>query len=220
MTTATPQDILNFWYGDDVTGGSWQEKAATWFSSNDELDAEIQHRFGDAFAAAADDELRTWTDSAESLAALIILLDQFSRNIHRNSPQAFANDGKALALSQEGVLRGYDQALLPIQRLFLYMPMMHAEDLQVQLNGLALFRALADEPSDAQSFLEGSVNSAVEHMEIIERFGRFPHRNVILGRQSTPEEVAYMAAGGATFGQAAPTDPSTLEESANPELYD
>ena len=121
---------MTFWYGDDVAGGSWQTQAGIWFSGSDELDAEISRRFGVAFAAAADGELASWAETPHGMAALIILLDQFSRNIHRGSPIAFANDGKALAFSQDAVRRGYEQTLLPIERLFVYMPMMHAEDIQ------------------------------------------------------------------------------------------
>jgi len=198
------QEILSFWFGDDPGGGSWRARVASWFSSNDDLDREIQNRFGDLVRKAATGELQSWTESAHGRLALIILLDQFSRNIYRGTAAAFGNDERALTLTLAGIESGSDGELHPIERLFLCMPMMHSEDLAVQSEGLIVFRALAEEPGDAQEMLGKSLDSAVQHYQLIERFGRFPHRNAILGRQSTPAEEAFLADGGPTFGQSAP----------------
>jgi len=206
-TTTTPQEVLSFWFGDDVLGGSWQDRSGTWFSGGPEVDAEISQRFGDAYGAAAAGELQPWADRAYGRLALIILLDQFSRNIHRGQAEAFEYDPVALKLALDGVQEGHDRQLLPIERLFAYMPMMHAEDVDIQRQALTLFTALSDEAGDETPFLVGAVKSAQEHYDIIEKFGRFPHRNAVLGRTPTPEEEAFLAAGGANFGQA-PADDS------------
>ena len=207
MTTTTPQEVLSFWFGDDVLGGSWQDRAGIWFSGGPEVDAEISQRFGDAYAAAAAGELQSWADRAYGRLALIILLDQFSRNIHRGQAEAFEYDPVALKLALDGVQEGHDRQLLPIERVFAYMPMMHAEDVDIQRQALTLFTALSDEAGDEIPFLVETVKSAQEHCDIIEQFGRFPHRNAVLGRTPTPEEEAFLAAGGANFGQA-PADDS------------
>ena len=195
-------DVLRFWFGDDVIGGSWQSRMDIWFSGGPELDEEIRRQFGDLYSTAVDDELSPWADHAYGRLALIILLDQFSRNIHRGQADAFKYDAVALKLALDGVQEGHDRQLLPIERLFAYMPLMHAEDIDIQRHGLTLFNALSDEAGDEVPFLLKTVESAQEHQDIIEQFGRFPHRNAILGRTPTPAEEAFLAEGGANFGQA------------------
>ncbi len=152
--------------------------------------------------AAGAGKLSLWADRAYGRLALIILLDQFSRNIHRGQAEAFENDSLALKLTLDGIQEGHDRQLLPIERTFAYMPLMHSEEIDIQREGVALFTTLADEARDDYPFLDKSADSAQEHYDIIERFGRFPHRNVVLGRNSTPDEKAFLAEGGATFGQA------------------
>lgn len=217
MTTTNQSDILTFWFGPDVAAGSWQEKADLWFAGGPQVDAEIRQRFGAAAASAATGALDQWTQSPRGRLALIILLDQFSRNIHRGTAAAFANDPQALALALAGIEQGDDRALAPIERLFLYMPLMHAEDLVMQRRCLALLRTMAgeldatgEEGKALTGMLTGSLKAAEQHLDLIERFGRFPHRNAILGREATPAEAAYLAEGGATFGQtpAAPEEES------------
>jgi uncharacterized protein (DUF924 family) len=207
MTATTPTAVLSFWFGNDVIGGSWQDRAGIWFSGSPELDEEINRLFGETYTATTSGELQSWADRAYGRLALIILLDQFSRNIHRGQAEAFEYDPLALKLSLDGVQEGHDRQLLPIERLFAYMPMMHAEDVDIQRQALTLFTALADEAGDESPFLHGTVNSAQEHCDIIEQFGRFPHRNAVLGRTPTSEEEAFLAEGGANFGQA-PTEDS------------
>ena len=207
MTEATPDEILSFWFGENVLAGSWQDRVDIWFSGGPELDEGIRRRFGDVYAAAGAGKLMPWANRAYGRLALIILLDQFSRNIHRGQAEAFEYDPLALKLALDGVQEGHDRQLLPIERLFAYMPMMHAEDLDIQRQALAFFTALVDEASNEYPFLTGALNSAQEHCDIIEQFGRFPHRNAVLGRTPTAEEDAFLAGGGANFGQA-PTDDS------------
>lgn len=202
MTKITPGDVLTFWFGDNVSAGSWQDRAGIWFSGGPELDEQIREQFRDAYDAAAAGELTPWADRAYGRLALIILLDQFSRNIFRGQADAFKYDPVALKLALDGVQEGHDRQLLPIERIFAYMPLMHSEDIDVQREALALFTALSDEAGNEYPFLEGTLNAAQEHHDIIEQFGRFPHRNAVLGRSPTPDEEAFLADGGASFGQA------------------
>ena len=198
---ATAQDVLDYWFGDDVAGGSWQARQEIWFNGGAAVDAEITARFGDTLAKAAAGALDDWAATPRGLLALVIVLDQFSRNIHRGTGAAFANDAKALALVRTATAQGFDAALLPIERQFLYMPLMHAEDVAAQQECLARLHTLAEEPGPAQEMAIAAIPFAEQHLEIIRRFGRFPHRNVALGRTSTPDEAAFMADGGPSFGQ-------------------
>ena len=198
---ATAQDVLDYWFGDDVAGGSWQARQEIWFNGGAAVDAEITARFGDTLAQAAAGTLEDWAATPRGLLALVIVLDQFSRNIHRGTGAAFANDAKALALVRTATAQGFDAALLPIERQFLYMPLMHAEDVAAQQECLARLHTLAEEPGPAQEMAIAAIPFAEQHLEIIRRFGRFPHRNVALGRTSTPDEAAFMAGGGPSFGQ-------------------
>jgi uncharacterized protein (DUF924 family) len=132
----------------------------------------------------------------------VLLLDQFSRNIHRGTARAFENDPKALALVLSGMNSGADAALDPLERLFFYMPLQHAESIEVQDESVAAFRRLLSESTEElRRTFESSLDFAEQHREIIQRFGRFPHRNAVLGRTSTPAETANLATGAATFGQ-------------------
>ena len=198
---ATAQDVLDYWFGDDVAGGSWQARQEIWFNGGAAVDAEITARFGDTLAKAAAGALDDWAATPGGLLALVIVLDQFSRNIHRGTGAAFANDAKALALVRTATAQGFGAALLPIERQFLYMPLMHAEDVAAQQECLARLHTLAEEPGPAQEMAIAAIPFAEQHLEIIRRFGRFPHRNVALGRTSTPDEAAFMADGGPSFGQ-------------------
>lgn len=203
---ATPQDVLDYWFGDDVAGGSWQQRADIWFGGGDAVDAEITARFGDTLSEAGAGKLDDWAATPHGALALVIVLDQFSRNIHRGRAAAFAHDAKALALVRNATSQGFDEALLPIERQFLYMPLMHAEDVAAQEECLARLHTLAEIPGPAQETIVAAIPFAEQHLEIIRRFGRFPHRNVALARASTPEEKAFMAAGGPSFGQTPPGD--------------
>jgi len=184
MAAVTASDVCRFWF-EEIEHSSWFRKDAA-------FDRRLGERFGDVLAAAKRGELDHWCDSATGYLGLIIVLDQFSRNIHRDSPAAFAADAKALRLTLAAIDQGLDQELTAEQRSFLYLPLRHAEDLAMQQLGLAKTREL-----NALGY--GSDKYALNHLEIIERFGRFPHRNAVLGRTNTAAEEAYLTTGTAGF---------------------
>lgn len=177
-----PADILQFWF-EELEPANWWRKDAG-------LDAQIRQRFASLHAAASAAELWCWRESAEGRLAELIVLDQFSRNLFRDDARAFAQDTMALALAQEAVRSGSDRTLAPTLRSFLYMPYMHSESLTIHDQALQLF----DQPG-----LENNLDFERQHRELIVRFGRYPHRNAVLGRVSTPEEQAYLAEPGAGF---------------------
>lgn len=171
--------------------GFWQAAGPDkWFAKDDGFDAEIVRRFEAAHHAAARGELAEWEQSAQGALALLILLDQFPRNIWRGSAHAFATDPLALTVADRAIAAGHDMATEPALRLFFYLPFEHSEALADQDRCLALCRALDEESGSAWS------RWAELHRDIIVRFGRFPHRNACLGRASTAEELAFLAAGG------------------------
>ncbi len=190
--------ILDFWFGSDALPADEQERlAARWFRRDDAFDDAIRSRFGGLVDAARAGELDGWTTAPASWLALLLLLDQFPRNLYRNSAAAFAGDAKAQRLAQDGIARGDDQALAARYRAFAYLPLEHAEDLTLQQRCVRLFEALAADPQaqPAAAYLS-YLDYARRHCEVIARHGRFPHRNRVLGRTSTPEEQAYLDAGG------------------------
>lgn len=211
MPTATSTDVLAYWFGPDVDGGSWQAEAEKWFMGGPAVDAEITARFATTLNAAVEDQLDDWAASAEGRLALIIVLDQFSRNVYRGMGQAFAADPKTLQLTMAGIELGHDAALHPVQRLFYYMPLMHAEAMWSQdlcMDKLQLlYDAAIKEEADYRELFAKSLEAGEKHRQIIARFGRYPHRNQVLDRTSTPEEQAFLAAGGPAFGQEAKSDP-------------
>ena len=174
----TAEEICQFWF-DEIDHSSW-------FKKNPEFDRHLEDRFGVFLEQAKRDELDHWCDCASGYLGLIILLDQFSRNIHRDSAEAFAADAKALQLALEVVDKGLDEELTLEQRSFAYLPFRHAEDLAMQKIGLDKTREL-----NAAGY--GSDKYAINHLSLIELFGRFPYRNKALGRSNTPEEEAYLA---------------------------
>ncbi|MFC0445024.1 DUF924 family protein [Pseudidiomarina halophila] len=175
-------DVLEFWF-DELTPDDW-------FSKNDQLDATITERFGAVLEAAAAGECWQWRESAHGRLAEIIVLDQFSRNVYRDSPRAFAQDPMSLALAQEAVRLGVDQKLDATEKAFLYMPYMHSESLVIHEQAMQLFN---------QPGLENNYDFEVKHRDILLRFGRYPHRNAILGRTTTAEEHAFMQQPGSSF---------------------
>ena len=187
-----PQQILDFWFTERVQ--------AACFERNDAFDAEIRGLFGDAVAEAQSGGYRAWRDTAEGTLALLILLDQMSRNIYRGSPRAFAGDGLGLETAEWAVTAGFDRQFQFPRRRFVYLPFEHSEDPAVQKRGLELFCALTLE-ADAEYSAEAAnqLVYAARHAEIIFRFGRYPHRNVVLGRISTPEEEAFLLQPNSSF---------------------
>jgi uncharacterized protein (DUF924 family) len=177
----TPDDVLYFWFEEIIP--------KQWWITSEELDREIESGFGDLHCAAKSCELYRWRESAKGRLAEIIVLDQFSRNIYRNHPNAFSYDSLALALAQTAVATNADHELDINQRAFFYLPM-HSESLMIHEIAVALF---------SQSGMEANLQFELRHKEIIERFGRYPHRNAILGRLSTPEEIDFLKTAGSSF---------------------
>lgn len=198
------QDILLYWFGPrPYTAESLQPYTRIWFGAQSapeiipQVDELIRERFGATLEAALEGQLAGWDSSPRRRLALILVLDQFCRHIHRGTQQAYAGDERALSLSVSGVLVGADAALDPVERIFFYMPMQHAESLDVQEESVAAFRRLTTEaPAALQTLFEDSLRSAIAHRDTIARFGRFPYRNAPLGRESTPEEIEWLGAGG------------------------
>jgi uncharacterized protein (DUF924 family) len=197
--------ILAYWFGDHVpaTQAEVDELMSRWFGNHPELDGELRKRFASKLEQAASGALESWTETATGRLAVILLLDQFPRNVHRGSRAAFAQDAKALALTLDGIESRMDLELSPLQRVFFYMPMQHVESLPVQERAVRCFESLAraDVPPHISGALQSSLRFARLHRDIIARFGRFPHRNRYLGRQDTDEERAFLAGGGPSFGQ-------------------
>jgi len=198
-----PEDILQFWFGDATEAPAKAEaRMPLWFEVSVENDARIRERFGAAVEAAARDELASWAGMSRPALALIVLLDQFSRNIWRGTARAFAQDAQALAVARQAVGAGFFRKLAPMEQVFLVLPFEHSESLDAQREAVRLCREIAVmTPPDWRPFIAGFLPYAEQHHELIARFGRFPHRNAALGRVSTPEEEAYLAGGGETFGQ-------------------
>jgi len=186
-------DVIEFWFGEPGSVERGLPRKA-WFAKSDAFDAQIGDRFSEDIEAAAAGRLDAWQDTPLAALALVILLDQFPRNVFRGTPRAFATDSRALAVARRIVERGFDMAYVPVERAFAYLPFEHAEDLETQREALALFAKLPPCSSSA-SYLD----YARRHHDVIARFGRFPHRNEILGRASTPEEIEFLAQPGSGF---------------------
>jgi len=193
--------LLDFWFGplgDDGTVD--REHRVLWFYPSEDFDQRCREGFAGDLARAARGDLDPWASTPHGRLALIILLDQFSRNIYRGTARAFAQDAKAFALCEEGVADGMDRALRPAERLFFYLPLEHAEDRTAQQRSVECLERLCDEISSEQRPLfEDFLDYARRHRAIIERFGRFPHRNKTLGRASTAEECEFLAGPDASF---------------------
>jgi len=202
-------EILEFWFGQrPYTLAAVEQRMRLWFGAEDapelipQTDEVIRLRFGALAAAAARGELAAWESSPRRRLALILLLDQFSRNIFRGRLRAFSQDRTALALTVSGMQLGADAALDPVERLFFYMPLQHAESVEVQEESVAAFRRLEEEaPAELRAVFVPVSAYARVHREIILRFGRFPHRNQALGRETTAEEAAWLEREGMRFGQ-------------------
>ena len=191
----TAQDVLDFWFLPAGAPGHGQQRME-WFRKDEAFDAAIAERFGPLIDMAMAGGLREWDEEGPRGAlARILLLDQFTRNTRRGTPASFGGDPLARAAARRLVDTGADQALTPVERAFVYLPFEHAEDAGLQERAVALFTALAQlDPA-----LDGMLDYAHKHRGVIARFGRFPHRNPILGRASTPEEVEYLSQPGAGF---------------------
>jgi uncharacterized protein (DUF924 family) len=208
-TQRRAHEILEFWFGLRPYGReAVEQRMRLWFGDpaapelTPQTDEAIRLRFGPLAAEAARGALSAWESSPRRRLALILLLDQFPRNLYRGRVRAFSHDRAALTLTLGGMQLGADAALDPVERIFFYMPLQHAESREVQEESVAAFQRLAAEaPAELQGIFASVLKYARMHRDIIERFGRFPHRNSIVGRESTSEEATWLAAAGPRFGQ-------------------
>lgn len=200
---AFPVDaILTFWFGQSLENAeALKQESTRWFSGGSALDREVSLRFGELLKPVAVLPADAFASPLVALAGVLVL-DQFPRHIFRGEAQAFAFDAKALQLVDNALERGWDSQLHPLQTSFLYMPLQHTEHLQRQQQSVQLFSKLAETaPPPYQQFIESNLGYARQHLDIIERFGRFPHRNHALGRTSTAAETAYLNSTPSRFGQ-------------------
>lgn len=194
-------DLLHWWFGEGATARDVADaKQRLWFGYKAEQDAEARDRFGDWVAQAMAGELADWAETPEGWLALILLLDQLPRMIHRGTPQAFAGDERAQQLVRDGMAHGGDVLLAPLQRVFIYLVLEHAEQLGLQDQAVQQFQTLvAIAAPDEQALFADFLDYAERHRQVIARFGRFPHRNEILGRASSEAELAFLAEPGSRF---------------------
>lgn len=203
-TDVSFEEVLSFWFDGadaaDASPATLARAVQRWFQPDPAFDAAIAQRFGPVVEAALAGALDGWRQQPASWLALLIVLDQFPRNIRRGSADAFAGDARAQRIALAGLDAGFDRALAPLQRVFAYLPLEHAEDAALQARSVALFDALRGEVDAAlRPTFDVFHDYAEQHREVIDRFGRFPHRNAALGRVSTPDERAYLATPGAGF---------------------
>ena len=195
--------VLAFWFKEhELSAPQIDRRMDIWFSEDPVFDHEIEKEFADEVAKASKGQLDHWTSKSHGRLALIILIDQFRRNIHRNTAKAFSKDQLALKLCVQGAMEKADRELTPIQKVFFYMPLQHAESRKVQAKSVELYRRLAEtvSPTLRETFMTVA-QFAELHKDIIDRFGRFPHRNQLLNRENTLEENEYHAGDAPDFGQ-------------------
>ncbi|MGZ5175719.1 MAG: DUF924 family protein [Burkholderiales bacterium] len=202
-TIARPEDVHRFWFADSVDDPQAADaRHSVWFSPAAEFDAEIRQRFEATIAAAARGELSAWETAPRSCVSLVIALDQFPRNVHRGTPAAFAHDALALEVTRRAVHAGHLDTLSVPECAFLLMPYEHVEDVTAQREGMRLFERMhAEAPPQWRDFADGVRQYARGHLGIVERFGRFPHRNAALGRSATAAEREYLESNPNAFGQ-------------------
>jgi uncharacterized protein (DUF924 family) len=203
VSVLDPEELLAFWFGDAVSEpASAASRMRLWFAPDAGVDAELGRRFAAVTAEAATGGLLDWEDAPRPCLALVLALDQLPRNLYRRTARAFASDAAALAVAARARRRGHLAALAPIEQAFLLLPYQHVEDRALQRQGVALYEELATgAPPPWRPLLADFLDYARRHLRLIERFGRFPHRNAILGRPSTDEESRYLSSEGETFGQ-------------------
>lgn len=195
--------VLHFWFGHvESTVLPTQNRTRIWFGATPEGDHEIIEKFKLTNEKALCGECDDWEDDARGSLALIVVLDQFSRSIYRKTPMAFTQDQKALDVCVRGIERQYDHELSLIERAFFYMPLMHSENAEMQATSVRAFKMLVDLSfPEARSTYESFFEYALRHYEIVERFGRFPHRNSIIGRESSKEEEEFLKKSKEAWGQ-------------------
>ena len=198
---ATPDAVLDFWFG---APGSAAEVAARqrplWFAKSAANDQLVVERFAETLVAASAGRLDHWASTPRGGLALIVVLDQFPHHVHRGHGQSFAYDARSLALALDMIQRGEDARVTPIERVFIYLPLEHAESIEIQDRSVVLYEKLAHEAAAAERGLfDGFLDYARKHRDVVARFGRFPHRNELLGRTSTPEEIEFLKQPGSRF---------------------
>jgi uncharacterized protein (DUF924 family) len=198
----TPETVRNYWFGSALNDAAAvaAQRAQLWWSKNPRVDDEIRQRFESYVIKAGARELDHWGSNPQDRLALILLTDQFPRSIYRDSRKAFAFDSQALSLSRDGIDAGFDRTLHPLQRVFFYLPLEHSESPADQDRSVSLFGQLVEQagPDHKPTFQE-YLDFALRHRNIIDRFGRFPHRNEVLGRASTEEELSFLQQPGGSF---------------------
>lgn len=194
-------EILDFWFGPIKNPEDFpKDRIILWFGKKDNIDRDIRNKYEYLVQAASKHELDSWKKTPRGRLALILLVDQFPRNIYRDTPQAFAYDAQALELAQEGLKNGEDAALLPIEKAFFYFPLMHTENLQIQEQSVKKYKELVlTVPSSLHSNFNSYLAFALRHYDVICTFGRYPHRNKILGRESTQAELDFLETPGSSF---------------------
>jgi uncharacterized protein (DUF924 family) len=195
------EPILTFWFGElDDSGLATPDKARSWWKKDPVFDSELRTRFLTTRTRILEGRCDHWAESARGRLAAIIVLDQFSRNIHRGTSQMYDADQVALQIAEDGIDRGHDRELATDPRVFFYMPFMHHESLAAQERCVKLFRQFADElRGSARARCESNLKYAIMHHDIVARFGRFPHRNALLGRATTAEEQEFLQQPGSSF---------------------
>ncbi len=198
----TSSDVLDYWFADSANDAqAAAQRMGFWFEASDATDADIQHRFADLVEPAAIGDYSDWGGDPRDCLALILVLDQFPRNLYRGTGAAFKHDALAFGLTLVGQRLAYLESLTPIEQVFFLMPYQHIEDLERQREGVALYQQLVESVDEEwRPLVSGTRDFAQAHLDIIEQFGRFPHRNAALNRESTAAELAYLA-DGESFGQ-------------------
>ncbi len=194
---SSPEEVLSYWFPEDDIFDTDREtfgrQMQWWLQGGPEVDREISERFGQVLEQACSGELDFWAETPRGRLALIVVLDQFSRNIYRGSPLSYAQDPKALELAVQGIDAGMDRELTPMERIFFWMPLGHSEDLTLQERRVRhKEEEAANAPPHQRAMAEFGISQAKAARDVIARFGRHPHRNEILGRTSTPEELKYL----------------------------
>lgn len=203
MTNPIAKNVLDFWFGEwPLSPKQNTDRTPVWFRSNQDFDYDIERRFGKLVSTARQGSFDSWAEGAYNCLALILVLDQFPRNLYRGQAMAFASDDKALQLARAMVQSGQLEQLGYTERAFALMPYQHVEDLALQQEGVQLYEKQAETaPEEWQKIMLGYADFAQQHLDIIKRFGRFPHRNAVLGRDSTSDEDEYLRDGAERFGQ-------------------
>lgn len=199
--TVQIKDVLDFWFGPSASASEIaRRQRKLWFGKLPIYDQIVVERFSSTLVSAKAGQLDHWSSTPRGRLALIVVLDQFPHHIHRDQPEAFASDSQALVLSMAALSAREDLQLMPIERVFLYLPLEHAETMEMQDLSVTLYEKLAREATDEdRALFNDFLKYARQHREVVRRFGRFPHRNALLGRVSSPEEIAFLMQPGSRF---------------------